>query len=211
MKLYQAPPAPNPRRVRIFLAEKGIDVPMVSVNIIEGENLSTDHRKVNPAGVLPALELDDGTCISESMAICRYFEELQPEPALMGRDALEKAVVEMWSRRCEFECLQRASGVFRNTWDGFAGRSVAGFPEPTEQIPALAEQSRMVLNNFGDTLDKRLGESEYIAGDGFSVADITGLCAVDFAEKRAQVPIREGHANVSRWYDAVNARPSAQA
>jgi len=210
MKLYDMVKAPNPRRVRIFLAEKGIEVERVEIDIPGGGNLSPDYLALNPRGVVPTLVLDDGTVIDESIAICRYFEALHPEPNLFGRGALEQARVEAWQRRCELEGLFNIAMVFRNTAAPFADRAMPGTTPPLPQIPDLAERGRVLAWHFLGCLDERLGRSEFVAGDRFTLADITALVAVDFA-KWVQIRLSEAHANTRRWYETVSARPSARA
>lgn len=210
MKLYDMVKAPNPRRVRIFLAEKGIEVERIEVDIPGGANLGDDYRAINPRGVVPTLVLDDGTAIDESIAICRYIEALHPEPNLFGRDPLEIARIEQWQRRGEFEGLFNIAMIFRNTAAPFANRAMPGTNPPLPQIPELAERGRVLTWHFLETLDARLGESEFVAGDRFTLADITAFVAVDFA-KWVQIRVPETQANTRRWYEAVSTRPSARA
>jgi glutathione S-transferase len=209
MKLYDMRVAPNPRRVRIFLAEKGIEVPKVEINIRAGENLQPEFLAINPRGVLPTLQLEDGTIIDESTAICRYFEELRPDPALMGRTALEKAMIECWTRRIEFDAGQPVVDAFRNSYPPYAERAVPG-KAGTKAIPALVERGKARLADFYPAIDQRLAESEYVAGPTFSIADITLLCIVDFA-RAIKLPSPEGLEHFSRWRAQVSARPSASA
>jgi glutathione S-transferase len=209
MKLYDAPFAPNPRRVRMFLAEKGIDVPRVEIDIGAGENLGEGFRNINPRGLLPTLVLDDGTVIDESMAICRYFEEIDPEPVLLGADPLERALVECWNRRVEFDAGLPVMDGFRNAHPRFAERAVPG-RSGHMAIPALAERGRRRLAEFYSAIDARLQASEFVAGPRFSVADITLLCLADFA-KVVRMPWPDGLAGFERWHAEVSARPSAQA
>lgn len=210
MKLYDMIKAPNPRRVRIFLAEKGIEVPREEIDIPGGANLTPDYLAVNPRGVVPTLVLDDGTTIDESIAICRYFEALHPEPNLFGRDPLEVARVEAWQRRGEFEGLFNIAMVFRNTAAPFANRAMPGTNPPLPQLPDLAERGRTLTWHFLESLNDRLGQSEFVASDRYTVADITALVAVDFA-KWVQIRVPEAHTNTRRWYEAVAGRPSARA
>ena len=210
MKLYDFKLAPNPKRVRIFLAEKGIEVPLVQVNTREREQFSDWFRKINPGCTVPVLELDDGTCISETVAICRYFEAMQPEPPLMGRDAKGQAVVEMWNRRVEFEGTMAASEVVRNALPMFADRGIAGQPDGVPQIPALVVRGKASMARFFDTIDARLGESRFLAGDTFTIADITAYITIEFV-KRAEIEVPEACGNVRRWVEDVAARPSAAA
>lgn len=211
MKLYDFQPAPNCRRARMFMAEKGIDVSRVEVNIRAGETQTDAFFKLNPSGGLPVLELDDGTVIAESMAISRYFEETKPQPALMGESAVEKATVEMWNRRVELEGLLAAAETFRNTSPAFVGRALAGFREPIAQMPALAERGKQRVARFYRLLEERLAKSEYLAGAEFSVADITALCTIDFAARASDLGVPADCPNVQRWHKAVSARPSAKA
>lgn len=209
MKLYDYALAPSPRRVRIFLAEKGITVPTEEVDLRAGAQLTEEFRRVNPQCVVPFLLLDEGNGIGESMAICRYFEALHPEPALFGRTPLEQGLVEQWSRRAEFEGYLAAGEAFRNAVPGFAGRALPGaFPWP--QIPALVERGKARVAHFFQTLDARLAGSRHLAGESYSVADITALVTVDFAGwSKLLIPEELTHAR--RWYAEVSARPSARA
>jgi glutathione S-transferase len=210
MKLYDFSLAPNPRRVRMFLAEKGIDVPLVSVNTREREQFADWFKAINSACTVPVLELDDGTRISESVAICRYFEEIQPEPPLFGTGAKERALVEMWNRRVEIEGLQPIADVIRNSAPMFEDRAIAGIPSGVPQIPALVERGKASIARFFETIDRRLGEAQYLAGDSFSIADITVFIGIGFAA-RAEITIPEACANATRWLADVGARPSAEA
>jgi glutathione S-transferase len=209
MKLYDMRVAPNPRRVRIFLAEKSIEVPRVEIDIRAGENLKPDFLAVNPRGVLPTLQLEDGTVIDESAAICRYFEELRPDPPLLGRTALEKALIECWTRRVEFDAGLPVADAFRNTYPPYAERAVPG-RTGLRAIPALAERGKARLADFFPAIDRRLAESEYVAGPGYSFADITLLCIADFA-RAVKLPVPGEFEHFNRWPRQVSARPSAQA
>lgn len=203
MKLYDGGRAPNPRRVRIFLAEKGIEVPLVPIDMAAMGHKSDEMTARNPLQRLPVLELDDGTMLSESVAICRYFEELHPEPALFGRSALGKAQVEMWNRRMELAFLSAVAAAFRHVHPAMKDWEVP-------QLPEWGEVNKPKAINFLRILDRELADREFIAGDGFSIADITGLVAVDFM-KPARITIPEELTNVLRWRATVSARPSAQA
>jgi glutathione S-transferase len=207
MKLYDFSLAPNSRRVRVFLAEKGIDTPLVSVNTRENEHFSDWFREKNSACTV--LELNDGTCISESVAICRYFEEVQPEPALFGTGATERALVEMWNRRAELEGQQAVAQIIRNSAPMFKDRALAGV-RGVPQIPALIERGKASLCRFFETIDQRLGETRYLAGESFSIADITAFVAIGFAG-RAKIGVPNSCANANRWFADVSARPSAEA
>jgi glutathione S-transferase len=211
MKLYDSQGAPNPRRVRMFMAEKGISCENQQFNIVKGENLDPAFLAKSPRGMLPALELDDGTVIDETIAICRYFEETQPEPPLMGTDPKSKAIITSRERQMEFDGLLSAADAFRNSFPGFAKRGLGGSVGSVEAIPALAERGKAMVSRFYENLDKQLANSTYVAGDEFSIADITALCSIDFAQGAARVPMPESCKNLRRWYDAVSARPSAKA
>lgn len=211
MKLYDCAMAPNPRRARLFLAEKGIALPKVEINILAGENLEPAFLAVNPRGLLPVLEFDDGTRIDEVMAICRYFEDTVPEPALLGRDARERALVECLQRKMEFDGMIAGSEVFRNQHPDFARRSIPGAgPEPIPAIPALIDRGRQTLTRFFGWLEHYLTMNPYIAGDAFTMADITALCAVDFV-RWVDIHIPPANARSLDWYARVSARPSASA
>lgn len=211
MKLYDSKQAPNPRRVRIFMAEKGISCETEELNIVKGENLSDGFLAVNPRGVLPTLVLDDGTVLDETVAICRYFEETHPNPPLLGTDALSKAHIEARQRHMEFDGLLGAAEAFRNSFPGFASRGLGGNVGDVPAIPELADRGKATLRRFYSTLDEHLAGSRYVAGNQFSIADITALCAIDFASGAARVPVPEECANIRRWHEEVSARPSAQA
>ncbi len=202
MKIYDFTQAPNPRRVRVFLAEKGINVPYHQVNIAAGENRKPEFLKINPMGGLPVLELDDGTHIAESVAICRYFEETKPEPCLMGLDAKDKAIVEMWNRRMELEILMMTAGAFRNTSDFFKGR--------IPQVKEYGEICRSAAIKRVEWLDTVMAGREFIAGPRYTIADITALIAIDFG-RLTGIRIEDNQKNLARWYQAVSSRPSAKA
>jgi glutathione S-transferase len=209
MRLYDFKMAPNARRVRIFVAEKGLDIPRVEVDLASRAQLNEDYRHVNPLAEVPALELDDGTILTESTAICRYLEEIHPEPPLCGRTPLERAQVMMWDRRVELHGFAAVSESFRNASPFFAGRSVTGtvdFP----QIPELAERGKQRFLNFLDVLERRLGESEFVGGERFGIADITALVMIDFA-RVIRCGIGDHQSNLKRWHAAVSARDSARA
>ena len=209
MKLYDYTMAPNPRRVRIFLAEKGIEIEKVQVDIPAGENLAPEFRAINPRGLLPTLVLDDGTVIDESVAICLYFESLHPDPPLIGTDAKTRAVVASAQRHMEFDGLQSVADAFRNANPAFANRSISG-SEGVPAVPGLVERGQAAAARFYTSLNDTLGESEFVAGDVYSIADITALCVVDFA-KWIQLRVGDEHPHIQRWYGAVSSRPSASA
>ena len=203
MKLYDGGRAPNPRRTRIFLAEKGIRLPLEPIDLGAMQHRSAAYTAVNPIQRVPALELDDGTVITESIAICRYFEELQPDPPLFGRGALEIARVEMWNRRLELHFLFPVSHVFRNSHPAMKEMEVP-------QVPAWAEANKPRVLEFIALLDRELVDRPFVAGDKFTVADITGLVAVDFM-KPAKLAVPDELKNLKRWHAEVSARPSAAA
>jgi glutathione S-transferase len=203
MKLYDGGKAPNPRRVRIFLAEKGISVPLVPVDMGAMGHRSAEVTALNPLQRLPVLVLDDGTILTETVAISRYFEELHPEPALFGKGALGKATVEMWQRRMELNFLMHVAGAFRHIHPAMKEWEVP-------QIPEFGEAAKPKALEFLELLDRELADREFIAGDTYSIADITGLVAVDFM-KPARIAMPEQLAHVRRWHSAVKARPSAEA
>ncbi len=209
MKLYDFKGAPNPRRVRMFLAEKGVSVPTQQVDLMAREQHGEAFRAVNPWCTVPVLELDDGTRVREAMTICRYLEAVHPEPPLMGTTPMEQAAIGAWEHKLETDGLLPVGEVLRNTVDRFAGRALPG-PVDHEQIPAMADRGRRRIAYFLDLLDERLRESAHVAGPGFSVADITAFVAVDFAA-RVQDGLPGDRPNVARWRDAVGARPSARA
>jgi glutathione S-transferase len=203
MKLYDSKMAPNPRRLRIFLAEKGVTLPTEQVDIMAKEHKTAEYTAINPFQRTPALVLDDGTVITESIAICRYFEALQPEPPLFGVGAKEIALVEMWNRRCEINFFANVAAVFRHLHP-----AMKEFEVP--QVPAWAEANRPRVTWFLEFLDRELANREFVAGEHYSVADITTLCAIDFM-KPAKLTMPEGVSHVKRWHATVSARPSAKA
>ncbi len=202
MKIYEFTMAPNPRRVRVFLAEKGINVPYQQVDLATAQNRKPEFLKINPMGGLPVLELDDGTHIAESVAICRYFEETKPEPRLMGVDAKDKAVVEMWNRRMELEILMMTAGAFRNTSDFFKGR--------IPQVKEYGEICRSAALKRLEWLDTVLADREFIAGPRYTIADITALIGIDFG-RLTGIKVEDNQKNLARWHHAVSSRPSAKA
>jgi glutathione S-transferase len=207
MKLYQSDASPNSRRVRIFLAEKGISMPIVPVDLGAKEQFSDAYAAINPRRVVPTLVLEDGTAIGEVPAIQRYIEEVYPDPPLLGVTAKTKAQVAMWDRRAELEGFASVMEAVRNAVPGLKNRAIAG-PHDYEQIPALVERSRQRVRNFHADFDARLADVPFIAGDAFSVADITAVVTVDFAAKAAGLPIAQEHAALKRWYDMISARAS---
>lgn len=203
MKLYDGGKAPNPRRVRIFLAEKGIDVPLVSVDMGAMEHKGETVAGRNPLQRLPVLELDDGTILTETVAICRYFEELHPTPALFGTGAFGRALVEMWQRRIELHLFMPVAQAFRHIHPAMKDWEVP-------QIPEWGEANKPKALEFLALLDRELAGREFAAGDTFSIADITGLIAIDFM-KPARIAVPDDLTHVRRWHAALKARPSADA
>src|SRR5476649_1113029 len=203
MKLFDGGRAPNPRRVRVYLAEKGIKIPTEQVDLGALAQKSAEYIAVNPLQRVPALVLDDGTVITESIAICRYFELQQPDPPLFGVGAKESALVEMWNRRAEINFFSNVAAVFRHLHPAMKELEVP-------QIPAFAEANKPRVTWFLQLLDGELAKREFIAGDNFSVADITAQVTVDFM-KPARLTIPDDVSNVKRWHAAVSARPSARA
>lgn len=209
MKLFDLSFAPHPRKVNIFIAEKNLEIEKIQVDMTKQENHQPAFQKMSNRGLLPVLLLDDGTAIDESLAICRYLEELYPEPNLFGDDARSRALIASWERHMEFDGFLAVVEVFRNTFPLFAKRAVSGVNQDFDAIPALAEQGRGRLKIFFDRLEQRLAESKFIGGDKFSMADITGLVAVDFA-KRVEETIPTGHSKTLDWYDRMYTRGSVK-
>jgi glutathione S-transferase len=202
VKLYDATIAPNPRRVRVFLAEKGITVPLEQVDLRAGVNRQAPFLEKNPMGGLPVLELDDGTCISESLVICEYFEDKHPDPPLLGRTPEERAKTRMWERRVELEVMAPMLGAFRHSSPFFQGRIT--------QVPEMVLPSRAAARKRLAWIDELLGSRQYVAGDSYSIADITLFCTVDFAGMVGE-KYDESLKNLTAWHERMKARPSASA
>lgn len=202
MKLYDFTLAPSPRRVRVFLAEKGIAIPLEQVDIMRNANRTPEFYRKNPSGSLPILELDDGSYLSESVAICRYFEETHPQPALFGVGAKEQAMVEMWNRRVELSIFAPVGHVWSHLSPVSEGRAKRIREFGLIQRDAAAAGFAM--------LDRAIGGNQFIAGARFSIADITTLCMVDFA-RTVDIKIQPEQQNLARWYAGVSSRPSAKA
>jgi len=202
MKIYDYKLAPNPRRVRVFLAEKGINVPFEEIDIMKGVNRQPEFLKKNSLGGIPVLELDDGQYLAESVAICRYFELLHPEPALFGKGAFEQATIEMWNRRIELALFVPVGMVWAHSHELTRTR--------IKQIPEMGEQSRKAVEQRYQWLDRELEGKQFIAGDKYSIADITAMIVVDFA-KFNNISIQSGQKNLARWHQTVSSRPSASA
>jgi glutathione S-transferase len=203
MKLYDFGRAPNPRRVRIFLSEKSIKVPTEQIDLGKLQQRSEAYAAINPMQRVPALVLDDGTVIAESVAICRYFEGIQPEPALFGRGAVASALVEMWNRRAELHLLAPVSSVFQHLHPAMKQMV-------SPQVAEWGEANKPRVFDFLKFLDGELKNEAYLAGTDFTIADITALVAIDFM-RVSKMTVPDDLANVRRWYEAVSARPSASA
>ncbi len=210
MKLFDAVWAPSPRRVRVYLAEKGIEVERATLDLRQDEHFGDAYLAINPRGTVPALELDDGEVISESAAICRYFEALHPEPPLFGTTAIDIARIESWTRRIENDGYTAAVYAFRNSKPQMEGRGAAGKWPPIPIIPELATRGAIMWGAFIEGLDARLVDREWIVGDSFSFADITALVTIDFA-RAARLLVPEACTAVARWHAQASARPSATA
>jgi glutathione S-transferase len=202
MKIYDFAFAPNPRRVRIFVAEKGLNIPYEQVSLFEGKNRTPEFLKKNPFGGLPVLELDDGSHLAESVAICRYLEGMHPEPNLMGKDSREQASIEQWNRRVEMGVFGSVARTFQNTSDFFKGR--------IQQFPEYGKVQAETAQNQFKLLDELIGDRPFIAGNRFTIADITALVAVDFGAQ-AGVQYDPALKNLSRWHQSISSRPSAKA
>lgn len=209
MKLYDFTIAPNPRRVRIFLAEKGVEIPTVQVDLMQGAQFSPDFSKKGPLNDVPVLELDNGVCISQVNAICRYIEAKYPQNPLYGSTAEEIGLIEMWNHIAFMNGIGAVAESFRNGAEMFKDRALVG-PHAYAQIPALVGRgNQRTLDFFADT-NQHLANHQFMAGDNYSVADITALVAVDFAQWiKLEVPVE--HEHLKRWYAEVSKRPSAQA
>ena len=203
MKLYDASRFPNPRRVRVFLAEKGLQIPTEQVDLSALQHKSESFSALNPLQLVPALVLDDGTVIAESIAICRYFEALHPQPALFGDNPLAIAMIEMWQRRLELHLLHAVQYVFRHLHPGMKGYQVP-------QVAEWGEANKSRVLDFLQLLDRELAQRRYAAGDTYSVADITGLVAIDFM-RAAKLAVPAELSNVVRWHGELSTRPSAKA
>ncbi len=210
MKLYDYPHAPNPKRVHIFLAEKGLDMERVEIDLTSKQQLSAEYREVNPLCQVPVLELDGGTRISECLAICHYLEEIHPEPNLFGADATERAQVLMWNHIVEQEGMPGLAEALRNRVNMFKEHALPG-PVAYAQIPQLVERGRKRAGNFLDFMDRRLGEQEYLALHRFTIADITLRVAVDMAARMASkfdLAVLEDRPALAAWYELLSERPS---
>lgn len=206
---YDCATAPSPRRARMFFAEKGLEIPTVQVDLRNGEQLGEAFAAINPRCTVPALKLPDGTVLGDNASIARYIEEIRPEPLLMGRDPIEKAIIAEWNAIVEFEGLMGIAEVVRNVLPGMKGRALTG-PKSYEQIPQLAERGQARVRQFFLNLNERLENSAYVGGDAFSIADITAFVAVEFAGWVRLYP-DENHSALAEWRNAIGERPSASA
>ena len=203
MLLYHDPRAPNPRRVRIFLAEKSVAYDTIEILINAGAHQTAEFRKKSPLALLPVLELADGKVLRESMAICRYIEETHPEPNLFGNDAWERAQIEQWNRHAELELLWPISQVFRNSHPFWVGK--------IKQAPEFAEIMRELVASRLDWFEGELANRSYMAGDRFTVADITAVCGIDFG-KVADIRIDPTtHPHLAAWHKRISERPTYKA
>ena len=203
MKLYNHSLAPNPRRVRIFAAEKGINLTLEEVDILAGQSRTPGFLAKNSSGAVPVLELEDGSHLSESVAICRYLEGLHPEPNLLGRDLREQADIERWNRRMELELFAAIGRTVQNISPVFQGRF--------KQFPEYGEAQRAVVYQRLERMDRELNGHQFVAGNSFTIADITALVAIDIGGRLADIKIAPELAHLTRWHNAVSQRPSASA
>ncbi|MCB9948324.1 MAG: glutathione S-transferase [Rhodospirillaceae bacterium] len=209
MRFHDCSTAPSPRLVRIFIAEKGLDIPVRQVDLRSGDHMSAEFRALNPYCTVPVLELDDGTCLTSTQGCWRYLEDTVPEPPLLGATPVERALVADRVWHIEMDGYQAMVEALRNTAPGLKDRALTG-PDNYAQIPALGERGRIRTQRFLARLDGMLGDSPYIAGDRFSAADIMAMVLVDFAGW-LKLGLPDDAARARRWYETVKARPSAQA
>ena len=208
MKFYDCKTAPSPRRVRIFIAEKGIELETIEVDLANREQLAEEFRIINPDCTVPVLELDDGTRLTEIFAICQYLDESFPEPPLMGVGAVDRALVTMWNTKTEHQGLAAIAETLRNRVKGMQGRALTG-PDDYAQIPQLVDRGRRRFEIFMSKMDRHLRDSTYVVADAFTIADISLLVSIDFAAW-SKISIEEEMVNLRRWYDLVSARPGVQ-
>ena len=208
MKFYDCTTAPSPRRVRVFLAEKGIDVDTQQIDLRTGEQFSDSFRAINPDCTVPVLTLDDGTALSEVFAICQYLEDTHPEPPVMGRDAKERAMVTMWNSKIEQQGLAAIAEVFRNKSKGFKSRALTG-PQNFEQLPQLVERGMTRIEQFFDRMDSQLSANKYVVGDVFTLADITAFVTLEFAGW-LKLDVGKDRPHLGRWFDEIKQRPASK-
>lgn len=209
MRFYDYRLAPSPRKVRLFIAEKGLEIPTIEVDLRARGQQAPEFLAVNPGATVPVLELDDGTCLTESLAICHYLEQQNPEPNLMGRDAKEQALVLMWTELQTFEGYLGLQEALRNGHEAFKGRALGG-PVSYEQIPALAERGRRRAEVYFEKLEARLGASPFIAGERYTYADIVGYVYLGFATRalgKDAAPL-QGRPALARWHETIAQRPA---
>jgi glutathione S-transferase len=209
MILYDCKPAPSPRRARMFAAEKGIELETIEIDLGNGEQMSEMYRNINPRCTVPALQLDDGTVLTENTAIADYLESIQPEPPLIGTNPVERALTLQWNTRIFAEGLMALAEILRNSSPGMKDRALTG-PENYPQIPELAERGRARFQHFFPMLEQQLGDQEFLLGDRFTMADISAFVATEFAAWVKET-IPEECPAVKAWYERIKARPSAQA
>ncbi|HEX5047832.1 MAG TPA: glutathione S-transferase family protein [Gammaproteobacteria bacterium] len=210
MKLYDYSTAPSPRKVRFFVAEKGLTIPTVEIDLRAQAQQAPEFLAKNPGGTVPVLELDDGTCLTETLAICRYLEGVHPEPNLLGVDPKEAALVLMWHDIVTLEGYLGLQEALRNGHPAFKGRALGG-PKPYEQIPALAERGKQRAAAFFDRLDAHLGAQRYVASNRFTYADIVAYVTLEFAPRATRSNPTEGRPALARWRDEIKARPAIAA
>ena len=208
MILYDCTTAPSPRRVRMFFAEKKLDVEMRTIDLRHNEHFGSYYVTINPDMTVPVLALNDGTRLTDIVGICRYVEEVTPYPPLFGASVIEKAQVDGWQRWCDREGFYAVTDAFRNSTPGLKRRALPG-PFAYDQIPALAERSRDRIEHFFVRLDAQLGNGSYVAGDNFSIADITAFVTIEFAGW-IKISPDTGHSNLQRWLEQIRQRPSAK-
>ena len=208
MELYDCQMAPNPRRARIFIAEKNLNIKTNEISIIEGDNLKEDYLKINPWGLLPSLVVDENTVISEVPSIFLYLESIHPEPNLLGTEILETVNIQSWERFSEMNGMQAVGEFFRNQAEPLANRGMPGF-SGVAQVPELVGRGKKRAEWYYSQLNDRLGKSEYVAGNRYTAADITALCVIDFGTA-VGLPFEGGCKNISRWHSEVSKRPSSK-
>ena len=210
MKLYDFGPAANSKRVRVFLAEKGIEVPIVELNVREDDQFKEPFTSMNPFHCVPFLELDDGTVIAESISVCRYLEEFNPEPSLFGRTAVERGIIDMWNRRVELDGFMPALHAVRNKVPLFAGRVVPGTRTDLAQLPMMVERGTEMADIFLARLEPHMAKSAFIAGAEVSIADITCWFVINMV-KMLGIDVEGRYPNIHRWHTEFSARPSTDA
>jgi glutathione S-transferase len=210
VKLYDFGPAANSKRVRVFLAEKGIEVPIVELNVRDDDQFMEPFASMNPFHCVPFLELDDGTVIAESISVCRYLEELHPEPSLFGRTAEERAIIDMWNRRVELDGFMPALHAVRNKVPLFEGRVVPGTRTDLAQLPVMVERGTEMADIFLGRLEPQMAKNAFVAGADVSIADITCWFVVNMT-KMLGIDVEGRYPNIERWHAAFTARPSTDA